>query len=56
MGYKDEFKQILEFLSKGLADLKPIITHRFLLDEMSTALKTAAKVDEAVKILIELPD
>ena len=56
VGYPNEFPQVIEFMASGKADLKPTITHRFPLDEIETALNTATKQDEALKILIEMPE
>ena len=56
VGYDKEFEQVLGFMASGKADLKPTITHRFSLDEIETALNTAIKTDEALKILIDMPE
>lgn len=54
MGYVDEFDQVIEFMASGKADLNPIITHRYPLNEIDTALKMAARVDESIKIMIDM--
>jgi len=56
VGYTREFEQVLGFMASGKADLKPIVTHRFPLDEIESALRTATKTDEAIKMLIDMPD
>ena len=56
IGYDKEFEQVIGFMASGKADLKPTITHRFPLAEIDTALNTAVKQDEALKILIEMPE
>jgi threonine dehydrogenase-like Zn-dependent dehydrogenase len=56
IGYDTEFEQVLGFMASGKADLKPTITHRFPLSEIETALHTATKQDEALKVLIEMPE
>jgi len=56
VGYDKEFDQVLGFMASGKADLKPTITHRFPLEEIETALNTAHKTEEALKVLIEMPE
>lgn len=56
IGYDKEFEQVLGFMETGKADLKPTITHRFPLSEIETALHTATRQDEALKVLIEMPE
>ena len=56
IGYDGEFDQVLGFMKEGKADLKPTISHRFPLSEIKQALLTANKQDEAVKVMIEMPE
>jgi threonine dehydrogenase-like Zn-dependent dehydrogenase len=54
MGYTGEFAQVLGFRESGKADLRPIVTQTYPLEEINVALKTAAKVDEAIKVVISV--
>mgnify|MGYP005838202179 CR=1 FL=1 len=54
VGYPTEFPQVLGFFADGKIDLKPIITHRYPLEEISTALNMAIKQEEAIKVLIDM--
>ena len=55
MGYDSEFSQVLDFMKNGLADIQPIITHRFPLNEIQWGIEKAASINEAVKVAIEIP-
>ncbi len=55
VGYPTEFPQVLGFFANGKVDLKPAITHRFPLSEINAALRMAVSVDEAVKVMIDMP-
>ena len=46
-----EFSQALELISSGRIDRKPLITHRFTLDEARDAYETQLKAEEAVKVM-----
>ena len=48
----DEFRQALELIGSGKVDRKPLITHKFPLDQASEAYETQLKAEEAVKVLI----
>ena len=48
----DEFRQALELIVSGRVDRKPLITHKFPLDQASEAYETQLRVEEAVKVLI----
>lgn len=54
MGYVNEFSQVLGFRAMGKANLRPIVTQTFPLSEINTALRTAAKVDEAIKVVVSM--
>jgi len=54
VGYPTEFPQVLGFFIDGKADLKPTITHRYPLSEIETALRTAIKANEAIKVMIDM--
>jgi len=45
---------VLGFRESGKADLRPIVTQTYPLEEINVALKTAAKVDEAIKVVISV--
>ena len=53
MAYPDEFSKVIEMLSSGTVDPRPLISHRFKLSEFSTALATATAGNEAIKVLID---
>jgi len=48
----DEFRKSLELIGSGKVDRKPVISHRFPLDQASEAYETQLKAEEAVKVLI----
>ena len=48
----DEFRQALELLGSGKVDRKPLITHRFPVDQASEAYETQLRAEEAVKVVI----
>ncbi len=50
MAYPDDWSDSLELLST--ADLSPMITHRFALDDFHAALATAQRADAGAKVLI----
>lgn len=54
VGYPTEFPQVLGFFSDGKVDLKPTVTHRFPLSEITAALTMATKADEAIKVLVDM--
>jgi (R,R)-butanediol dehydrogenase / meso-butanediol dehydrogenase / diacetyl reductase len=54
MGYIDEFDQVMEFMGSGKANLVPIITHRYRLEEIDTALQMAGSVGEVGKVMIDM--
>lgn len=51
-GYPDEFPAAMEMLAQPDFDIAPLVSHRFTLDEFSTALETARDKDRAAKVLI----
>jgi 2-desacetyl-2-hydroxyethyl bacteriochlorophyllide A dehydrogenase len=48
----EELHESLEMISSGAVDRKPLITHRFSLDEAERAYETQMKAGEAVKVMI----
>jgi len=54
VGYPTEFPQVLGFFIDGKVDLKPMVTHRYPLSEIDTALNMAIKADDAIKVLIDM--
>ena len=48
----DEFRQAMELISSGKIDRKPLITHKFSLEDASEAYDTQLKAEEAVKVLL----
>jgi 2-desacetyl-2-hydroxyethyl bacteriochlorophyllide A dehydrogenase len=54
MGYINEFDQVMAFIASGKANLVPIITHRYRLEEIDTALKMAGSVGEVGKVMIDM--
>jgi len=50
IAYPDDWSDTLELLSS--ADLSPMITHRYSLDEFDAALATAQSRDEGAKVMI----
>ncbi|MEZ4644879.1 MAG: zinc-binding dehydrogenase [Chloroflexota bacterium] len=54
VGYPTEFPQVLSFFIDGKIDLKPMVTHRYPLSEIETALHMAINTTEAVKVMIDL--
>lgn len=51
LAYPSEFPEALQLLAEGF-DLSPIVTHRFQGAEVLQAFATAAKPDEAIKVLV----
>jgi len=47
----EEFLQALELIGSGKIDRKPLITHRFPLEQASEAYETQLKAEEAVKVV-----
>ena len=54
MAYPDEFPAVLETLCGG-ADVEPMISHRYPLDQYATAFAMAQNRDESGKVLITFP-
>lgn len=54
VGYPAEFPQVLGFFANGKANLKSTITHRFPLTEMVPALDTTLKMNECIKVMIDM--
>lgn len=53
MAYPTEFPQVMEMLSSGKVDARPLISHRYPLSDFNTALATATAGNEAIKVLID---
>lgn len=47
-----EFMHSMELISSGKIDRKPLITHRFSLEDASEAYATQLKADEAIKVVL----
>lgn len=47
-----DFVQSMELISSGKIDRKPLITHRFALEEASQAYETQMQANEAVKVVL----
>lgn len=48
---REEFDQALDLISSGRIDRKPLVTHRFKLDDARDAYETQLKAEEAVKVM-----
>jgi len=48
----EEFKASMELIGSGKIDRKPLITHRFPIDEAKQAYETQLRAEEAVKVMI----
>lgn len=48
----EEFMQAAELIRSGKIDRKPLITHRFGLEEANTAYQTQLRAGEAIKVMI----
>lgn len=53
MAYPNEFPQVIDMLSSGKVDPRPLISHRFKLSEFDNALATATAGDAAIKVLVD---
>jgi L-iditol 2-dehydrogenase len=49
-----EFLEPLELISSGKVDVDSLITHRFSLEKTKDAFETALKVDEAIKVMVNI--
>jgi 2-desacetyl-2-hydroxyethyl bacteriochlorophyllide A dehydrogenase len=47
-----EFAQALDLISSGKIDRKPLITHRFSLEQASQAYETQMQANEAIKVVL----
>jgi L-iditol 2-dehydrogenase len=52
--FKNTFPSVLHYLSTGQVNVKPLMTHRFLLEHTEEALRVASRRNEAVKVMINL--
>jgi len=48
------FEIAMDLLASGKADTRPLITHRFPLDEAQAALEMQLRSEESIKVLIEM--
>jgi 2-desacetyl-2-hydroxyethyl bacteriochlorophyllide A dehydrogenase len=48
----DEFVQALELISSGKIDRKPLISHKFALEDAAEAYATQASADTAIKVML----
>jgi threonine dehydrogenase-like Zn-dependent dehydrogenase len=52
-GGKERMRRLMEVVSSGRVDLKPLVTHRFSLEEIETAYELfAAQGDGVLKVAI----
>lgn len=49
---EDEFRQSMDLVGSGRIGRKPLISHRFSLEEASQAYETQLRVEEAMKVMI----
>ncbi|MDO8703816.1 MAG: zinc-binding dehydrogenase [Sulfuricaulis sp.] len=49
-----EFAEAIELMASGSVNLTPLISHRFPLEQLAIAFKTQAKVDEAIKVMMDI--
>lgn len=48
----DDFREAMDLISRGRIDRKPLVTHRFTLEDASLAYETQMRAEEAVKVLL----
>ena len=53
MAYPNEFPKVIDMLTSGKIDARPLISHRYKLSEFNTALATATAGGEAIKVLVD---
>ncbi|WP_372750726.1 zinc-binding dehydrogenase, partial [Litorivivens sp.] len=51
--YPEEFPQVMEMLSSGKVDVRPLISHHFPLSQFNEAFAQAQRQSEAVKVLVD---
>ncbi|KAL1494455.1 hypothetical protein ABEB36_010053 [Hypothenemus hampei] len=57
MRYANDYETAIDMVSRGKVDIKPIITHRFKLEDACDAFEFASKKEEQIKVLIHVnPD
>jgi 2-desacetyl-2-hydroxyethyl bacteriochlorophyllide A dehydrogenase len=49
----DEFRQAIKLVQAGRIDRKPLVSHRFPLDQAPEAFETQLRVDSAIKVLVK---
>jgi threonine dehydrogenase-like Zn-dependent dehydrogenase len=53
-GGRGQYERSLELVRSGRVDLKPMVTHRFSLDDVAEAFETAAsKAGGSIKVIVE---
>ena len=50
----EDVEDVQKIMSCGKWDLKSIITHEFLLEELATAIRTASDVENAGNVVIRM--
>ncbi|WP_187276488.1 zinc-dependent alcohol dehydrogenase [Parahaliea maris] len=56
MEYPVEFPQVIDMLSSGEVDVRPLVSHHFPLSQFTNAFAQAQRPDEAVKVLVDCQD
>ncbi len=51
--YPNEFPDVMEMLSSGEVDVRPMITHHFPLSDFNAAFAQAQRQNEALKVLVD---
>jgi 2-desacetyl-2-hydroxyethyl bacteriochlorophyllide A dehydrogenase len=55
MGYPDEFAQVVDVLGQGRLDVAPLISHRYVFDDVLAAFATARDKQRAAKVMVGFP-
>ena len=51
--FHTEFAHAVDYMRKGLIDVRPLVTHRFALSDFQTAFETASDKSQSMKVQIE---
>jgi threonine dehydrogenase-like Zn-dependent dehydrogenase len=54
LAYGTEFAQALELIASDTVDVSPLVTHRLALENIEQAFAQQAKIDEAIKVMLEI--